>query len=143
MFFLGHEIEIPDQATLLWRPVAGQFVKMSMALEFAWLAGAWLAWTSQNRLLLASILAITGAVLKINSLISATAFRLLGMTWNDSWWAGALLSQTGELGLLACKMATASGMIVTGLYKLAVAATGLALLLSTVWTSALRTILRR
>ncbi len=316
MFFLGLEIEIPDQATLLFRPVVGQFVKMSMALAVAWLVGAWLAWSWQNRLLLTvlltfnstavvseymrrtgdletptgklvlntlllqdvlvapvfaffqwvgrpatqwgtivasiavavalfyllrairnrniwswsgwrlleedhdlqvflavscclgcswlsslaglsapigsfaaglwlgktkgfgwlggvlkpfkvffvslyfvsvglsldlhyvaghcfSILAITGAVLIINSLISAIAFRLLGMKWNDSWWAGALLSQTGELGLLACSMAANSGMIDTGLYKLAVAVTGLTLLFSTVWTSALRAILRR
>ena len=316
MFFLGLEIEIPDHATVLWRPVVGQFVKMSMALMVAWMAGAWLAWSWQNRLLLAvlltfnstavvseymrrtgeldtstgklvlntlllqdvlvapvfaffqwmgrnatkwgtilssvavaivlfyllrairhrniwswsgwrvleedhdlqvflavscclgcswmsslaglsapigsfaaglwlgktkgfgwlegvlkpfkvffvslyfvsvglsldlhyvaghcfAILAVTAAVLITNSLISAIAFRLLGMSWNDSWWAGALLSQTGELGLLACSMAAASGMIDTGLYKLAVAVTGLTLLLSTVWTSALRAMLRR
>jgi hypothetical protein len=44
----------------------------------------------------------------MNSLLSAVAFQLLGMTWNDSWWAGALLPQTGELGLLACSMAAVS-----------------------------------
>jgi len=316
MFFLGLEIEIPDKGNLLWRPVVGQLVKMSMAVAVAWLVGTWLAWGWQNRLLLGvlltfnstavvseymrrtgelrtntgklvlnmlllqdvlvvpifaffqwmgrstaqwgtiigsviiasvlffllrairnrniwswrgwrlleedhelqvfiaascclgcsylsslaglsapigsfaaglwlgrtkgfgwlgsvlkpfkvffvafyfvsvgllldlpyvaghyfSILAITGAVLLMNSLLSAVAFQLLGMTWNDSWWAGALLSQTGELGLLACSMAAASGMIDSGLYKLGVAVTGLALLLSTAWTSALRAILKR
>lgn len=316
MFFLGLEIEIPDKGTLLWRPVAGQLVKMSMAVVVAWVVGAWLGWGWQNRLLLGvlltfnstavvseymrrtgeletntgklvlnmlllqdvlvapvfaffqwmgrstsqwgtivasiviavvlffllrairnrniwswsgwrlleedhdlqiflaasfclgcsclsslaglsapigsfaaglwlgrtkgfgwfgsvlkpfkvffvalyfvsvgllldlqyvtghcfSILAITGAVLLMNSLLSAIAFRLLGMTWDDSWWAGALLSQTGELGLLACSMAVKSGMIDSGLYKLGVAVTGLALLLSTAWASALRSILKR
>lgn len=316
MFFLGLEIEIPDKGNLLWRPVAGQLVKMSMAAAVAWLVGGWLAWGWKNQLLLAvlltfnstavvseymrrtgeletntgklvlnilllqdvlvapifaffqwmgrstaqwgtivasvgiafllfsllrairnrniwswrgwrlleedhelqvflaascclscsylsslaglsapigsfaaglwlgrakgfgwlasvlkpfkvffvalyfvslglllelpyvaghcfSILAITGAVLLMNSLLSAVAFRLLGMTWKDGWWAGALLSQTGELGLLACSMAARSGMIDTGLYKLGVAVTALALLFSTVWASALRTILKR
>lgn len=42
MFFLGLEIEIPDKGTLLWRPVAGQLVKMSMAVVVAWVVGAWL-----------------------------------------------------------------------------------------------------
>ncbi|HVU55387.1 MAG TPA: cation:proton antiporter [Puia sp.] len=316
MFFLGLEIEIPDQGTLLWRPVAGQLVKIMLAVAVAWLAGAWLAWGWQNRLLLAVlltfnstavvseymrrtgelrtdtgklvlnilllqdvlvapvfaffqwmgrstaqwgtiiasaviaivlffllrairnrdiwswrgwrlleadhelqvfvaascclgcsllsslaglsapigsfaaglwlgrargfgwlgtvlkpfkvffvalyfvsvgllldlhyiadhwllILGITGAVLVMNSLLSAIVFRLLGLPWNDSWWAGALLSQTGELGLLACSMAATSGMIDAGLYKLGVAVTGLALFFSTAWTSALRGILRR
>lgn len=316
MFFLGLEIEIPDKGTLLWQPVAGQLVKMSLATVVAWLVGAWLGWGWQNRLLLGvlltfnstavvseymqrtgemetgtgklvlnilllqdvlvapvfaffqwmgrstaqwgtiiastaiafvlflllrairnrniwswsgwrllekdhdlqvflaascclgcswlsslaglsapigsfaaglwlgstkgfgwlgsvlkpfkvffvalyfvslgllldlqyiadhcfSILAITGAVLLMNSLLSAVAFRVLGMKWNDSWWAGALLSQTGELGLLACSMAVESGMIDSGLYKLGLAVTGLALLLSTAWASTLRAMLQR
>jgi len=42
------------------------------------------------------ILAISGAVLLMSSLLSAIAFRLLGMTWSDSLWSGALLSQTGQ-----------------------------------------------
>jgi CPA2 family monovalent cation:H+ antiporter-2 len=89
------------------------------------------------------IFGVTGAVLLMNSLLSSLVFRLLGMPWRDSWRTGALLSQTGELGLLACSMAAASGMIDQGVYKLCAAVTGLALLLSTAWTSVLRRILAK
>jgi len=112
--------------------VALYFVSIGLLVDLHYMASHWL-----------SILVVTGAVLLMNSLLSAIVFRLLGMSWSDSWWAGALLSQTGELGLLACSMAATSGMIETGLYKLAVAVTGLTLLLSTAWTSALRAMLRR
>lgn len=316
MFFLGLEIEIPDNRNMLWRPVGGQLFKLVLAAVFAWITGAWLAWQWQNRLLLAilltfnstavvseymrrsgeletdpgrlvlnilllqdvlaapvftffqwlgrptaqwgtlagsaavavalffllrairnrdvwswngwrflesdhdlqvfggalgclgcawiaslaglsapigsfaaglwlgrakgfgwlgtvlkpfkvffvglyfvsigimidlryicdhwlPILGITGAVLVINSVFSAIVFRALGMSWKESWWAGALLSQTGELGLLACSIAAASGMIDPELYKLFLAVAGLALLVSAAWTSALRSILKQ
>ncbi|WP_431217638.1 cation:proton antiporter [Puia sp. P3] len=110
--------------------VALYFVSVGLLIDLHFIASHWL-----------SILVITSAVLLTNSLLSAVAFRLLGIPWKDSWWAGALLSQTGELGLLACSMAADSGMIDAGMYKLSVAVTGLALFLSTAWTSGLRTIL--
>lgn len=56
MFFLGLEIDIPDKGSLLWRPLAAQAVKVVLAVIFAWLAGAWLAWRWQNRLLVAVLL---------------------------------------------------------------------------------------
>lgn len=111
--------------------VALYFVSVGLMLDTRYISGHW--W---------SILGITGAVLLMNSVLSALVFRLLGMRWRDSWWAGALLSQTGELGLLACSMASASGMVDHELYKLCVAVTGMALLLSAAWTSALRRALR-
>ncbi|HVW60965.1 MAG TPA: cation:proton antiporter, partial [Puia sp.] len=110
--------------------VALYFVSVGLMLDIHYIAGH--SW---------SIIGVTGAVLLMNSLLSALVFRLLGMPWRDSWRAGALLSQTGELGLLACSMAAASGMIDQGVYKLCMAVTGLALLLSTAWTSVLRRVL--
>lgn len=112
--------------------VALYFVSVGLLVDIQYVAGHCF-----------SILAITSVVLLMNSLLFAIAFRLLGMTWNESWWAGALLSQTGELGLLACSMAVKSGMIDSGLYKLGVTVTGLTLLLSTAWASALRAILKQ
>jgi len=112
--------------------VALYFVSIGLIIDLQYIADHWL-----------SLVAITGTVLASNSLLSAIVFRLMGMSWRDSWWAGALLSQTGELGLLACSLAAASGMIDQGIYKLAVGVTSLALLVSTGWASVLRTILVR
>ena len=112
--------------------VALCFVSAGLMIDLRYIADHWL-----------SLAAITGTVLASNSLLSAVVFRGKGMSWRESWWAGALLSQTGELGLLACSLAAASGMIDEGIYKLAVAVTSLALLVSTGWTSVLRTILVR
>ena len=44
-------------------------------------------------------------MLIINSLLSVIVFKLLRFSWQDSMYAGALLSQTGEFGLLACSLA--------------------------------------
>jgi len=112
--------------------VALYFVSLGLMIDLQYIAGHWL-----------TIIIITGTVLASNSLLSAIVFRLMGMSWRESWWAGALLSQTGELGLLACSLAASSGMIDQGLYKLAVAVTGVALMLSAGWASALRKILTR
>lgn len=112
--------------------VALYFVSVGLMLDVQYIGAHW--W---------SIIGVTGAVLIINSFLSAVVFRLLGMGWQESWLAGALLSQTGELGLLACTIAASSGMIDHGLYKLCVAVTGLSLLLSTGWSSVLRRVWRR
>ena len=77
-------------------------------------------------------------VLFINSILSAAVFRLLHYSLADSFYAGALLSQTGELGLLACSIAYKAGIINEGFFKAALAITGLSLLLSTAWISVLR-----
>ncbi|HEY6901663.1 MAG TPA: cation:proton antiporter [Puia sp.] len=112
--------------------VALYFVSVGLMIDLPYIAGHWL-----------SIVAITGTVLASNSLLSAVVFRGMGMPWRESLWAGALLSQTGELGLLACSLAASSGMIDPGMYKMAVAVTSMALLVSTGWTSILRTVLVR
>jgi len=85
--------------------VALYFVSVGLLIDLHYIAANWL-----------SIAGITGAVLLSNSRLSSFVFRLLGMPWKQSWWAGALLSQTGELGLLACSLAAGSGMIDQGIY---------------------------
>jgi CPA2 family monovalent cation:H+ antiporter-2 len=111
--------------------VAFYFVSVGLLLDVGYISRH--GWT---------ILGVTGAILLMNSGLSALVFRLLGMGWRDSLSAGAMLSQTGELGLLACSMAAVSGMIDQDVYKLCVAVTGLALLLSTAWASALTKVFR-
>ncbi len=88
------------------------------------------------------ILAITILFMLINSLLSAIIFRLLGYSWQNSLSAGALLSQTGELGLLACSIAYRTGIINESFFKMTFAVTGLTLLFSTVWMMILRRLIR-
>lgn len=85
-----------------------------------------------------AILMITLLVMLINSLLSAIVFRFLSYSWKNSIYAGALLSQTGELGILACSLAYNMGMINMDVFKTALAVTGLSLLFSTIWMTVLR-----
>jgi CPA2 family monovalent cation:H+ antiporter-2 len=84
------------------------------------------------------VLAVTIGVLLINSLLSALVFRLMGHRWLPAMHAGALLSQTGEFGLIGCSIAYETGIVSVGFYKACVAVTGLALLFSTAWVAILR-----
>ncbi|WP_276875298.1 cation:proton antiporter [Chryseobacterium joostei] len=72
-------------------------------------------------------------VLVSNSLISAIIFRLLKFDWKNSWYGGALLSQTGEFGILALTIAYKANIIQYELYKAGLGITCLTLLFSTVW----------
>jgi CPA2 family monovalent cation:H+ antiporter-2 len=84
------------------------------------------------------ILLITLSILVINSLLSAIVFRVLRHNWSESLYGGALLSQTGELGLLAGAVAFKAHLIDEGFFKTELAVTSVTLLLSTVWMSMLR-----
>ncbi|WP_312769233.1 cation:proton antiporter [Epilithonimonas sp.] len=77
-------------------------------------------------------------VLSSNSVMSALIFRLLKYNWKDSWYGGALLSQTGEFGILALSIAYKTGIIEYTLYKTGLGITCLSLLLSTIWISMLK-----
>jgi CPA2 family monovalent cation:H+ antiporter-2 len=72
-------------------------------------------------------------VLVSNSLMSALIFRLLKYDWKNSWYGGALLSQTGEFGILALTIAYKLDIIPYDLYKSGLGITCLTLLFSTIW----------
>lgn len=81
-------------------------------------------------------------VLISNSVMSAVTFRLLKFNWKESWYGGALLSQTGEFGILALSVAYKSGIIEYSLYKSGLGITCLSLLLSTIWIAILNSLMR-
>ena len=85
-----------------------------------------------------SVILITFLVLLINSLMSAIVFKMLGFAWSQSIYVGALLSQTGEFGILACSLAHQLKIIDDSFFKGAVAIMGLSLLCSTIWMAILR-----
>jgi CPA2 family monovalent cation:H+ antiporter-2 len=84
------------------------------------------------------IAGIALGVMLVNSVLSSLVFRLLGHRWTTSFQMGALLSQTGELGLLACTLAWQAGIIGRDFYDLCSSVTGLILLVSTIWIGILR-----
>lgn len=75
----------------------------------------------------------TLVVLISNSIMSAIFFRLLHFKWRDSFYGGALLSQTGEFGILALSIAYKTNMVEYELYKAGLGITCLSLLFSTLW----------
>jgi len=87
------------------------------------------------------ILIGTFFVLLSNSLISAFVFRLLKFDWKNSWYGGALLSQTGEFGILALSIAYKADIIQYELYKAGLGITCLTLLFSTIWIVVLKKLL--
>jgi monovalent cation:H+ antiporter-2, CPA2 family len=107
--------------------VALFFVSVGLQLDLVYI------WSNRR-----VIVFITIFVLLINSLLSAFVFKLLNYSWRNSIYAGALLSQTGEFGILACSFTYELGIIEVNFYKSALAVTGLSLLLSTVWMTVLR-----
>ena len=89
------------------------------------------------------ILLGTFFVLTCNSIMSAIIFRSLKYNWKESWYGGALLSQTGEFGILALSIAYKTGIIEYSLYKDGLGITCLSILLSTIWISILNNFLKK
>ena len=84
------------------------------------------------------ILIITLCVLLMNGLLSVIVFKLQKFSWQDSMYAGVLLSQTGEFGLLASSLAYQLDIIDDNFFKSALAVIGLSLLCSSIWMTILR-----
>lgn len=89
------------------------------------------------------ILLGTFFVLICNSVMSAIIFRSLKYNWRESWYGGALLSQTGEFGILALSIAYKTGIIEYSLYKEGLGITCLSILFSTIWISILNNVLKK
>jgi len=84
------------------------------------------------------IITLTLGVLFINGLLSVIVFKLMKFSWRDSMYAGTLLSQTGEFGLLACSLAYQLNIINNNFFKSALAVIGLSLLVSSIWMTILK-----
>jgi CPA2 family monovalent cation:H+ antiporter-2 len=89
------------------------------------------------------IIASSVVVLVVNSGLSSVVFRTLSFSWRDSLYCGALLSQTGEFGIVALSLAHTYGIIGPEFFKAGIAITCLTLLLSTLWMSMLKGLIYR
>lgn len=79
------------------------------------------------------LITVTAMIMVIHSFSTALVFRLLRFSRKQSLYAGALLSQTGEFGILICVIAYNTGIIDETLYKTGMTVTALSLLLTTFW----------
>lgn len=89
------------------------------------------------------ILFLTFLILVINSGINALAFRLLGETWKNSVYAGALLSQIGEFSLILCTVAAQLNLVDEFSFQLTLAVISITMLLTSVWIDVIRNFLFR
>lgn len=79
------------------------------------------------------ILALVGVVLLTNMFINALIMRGFKMSWKDSLYAGALLSQIGEFSFVLGQLAYFNSIITDFAYQTIVAVISLTLLLSPIW----------
>jgi CPA2 family monovalent cation:H+ antiporter-2 len=83
-------------------------------------------------LLLLSIALIT------NTLINVIIFRVLGRSWHDSWYGGALLAQIGEFSFVLAAVGLTTGVISDFAHQLAIAVIALTMMVSPGWIAAVR-----
>lgn len=107
------------------------FVSVGMLVDLDFLREHWL-----------KVLILVLAVLLTNTFISAIILRLLGDRWRHSFYAGALLSQIGEFSFLLAAVGLQVKIIVDAGYQLAIAVISISLLLSPMWISLFKSVLR-
>jgi len=81
------------------------------------------------------ILSLVVIILLANNLINTLIMRSFKMSWHDSIYAGALLSQIGEFSFVIGNLAYFNKIITDHGYQLIIAVISLTLLLSPIWIS--------
>ena len=79
------------------------------------------------------ISALLVAVVITNTFINAIIIRLLGDSWPDSFYSGALLSQIGEFSFVLAAVGLQAKLITDYGYQLTVIVIALSLMLSPAW----------
>ncbi|GAB4041645.1 cation:proton antiporter domain-containing protein [Spirosoma jeollabukense] len=103
------------------------FVAIGLQIDLNFLAGNW-----------PLISGLVVLVLLINSLLGALAFRVVGSSWRDSVYAGALLSQLGEFSIVLGLSARQLGLINDFIYQLTLSVVALTMLVTTLWIAIIR-----
>ena len=112
--------------------VALFFVSIGMLVDIKFIQLHWL-----------QISALVIAVIVTNTFLNAIIIRLLGDSWPDSLYSGALLSQIGEFSFVLAAVGVKSKLITSYGYQITVAVIALSLMLSPAWISISRRILYR
>lgn len=94
---------------------------------------------AENAALVAGLVAV---VLVTNTFINAAILHLLGTGWQRALYAGALLSQIGELSFVLVAAGEHGGIITPYAYQLAIAVISASLLVSPLWIVPFRRVSR-
>jgi monovalent cation:H+ antiporter-2, CPA2 family len=89
------------------------------------------------------ILIMVVVILLINSVINALVFRLLKVSWRNSIYAGAMLSQIGEFSLVLCLVARQQQLVDGYWYQLTLAVISVTMLFTALWISIIRAFIFR
>lgn len=112
--------------------VALFFVSIGMLVDLNFFTAHW-----------QQILLLLVAVVLTNTFINAAILRLLGDSWKDSFYAGALLSQIGEFSFVLAAIGIQGNIISHYGYQLTIATIALSLLVSPAWIGLSKRLLRR
>ena len=107
--------------------VALFFVSVGMLVDIDFVLHHW------GKVLSLALIALT-----VNMAINATVFKILGETWGDSLYTGAILAQIGEFSFVLAAVGASSMIISKENYQLAVAVIVVSLLLSPLLISRMR-----
>jgi CPA2 family monovalent cation:H+ antiporter-2 len=87
---------------------------------------------------LSRIFVLLGFLLFFQNLVSAVCFRLLKYSWRSSIYAGALLSNVGELSLVIALLAFQMKLIDAGVLNLVISVAILSIVFTTLWTGIIK-----
>lgn len=95
-------------------------VGMLIRLEFLWAHGG-------------MILVLVAAAVVTNTVVNMLILRVLGRTWRNSFYGGAILSQIGEFSFVLAAVGEQTGLIGEFGYQLTIAVIALTMLFSPAW----------
>jgi len=110
--------------------VALFFVSIGMLVDLTFIKEHWF-----------QIAALVIAVILTNTFINAVIIRLLGDSWPDSLYSGALLSQIGEFSFVLAAVGMQANLINNYGYQLTVTVIALSLMVSPAWIAMSRRLL--
>jgi CPA2 family monovalent cation:H+ antiporter-2 len=85
------------------------------------------------------IITCVGFLVIFQNLFSAISFKILRYDWKNSVYAGALLSNIGELSLVIALLAHEMNLIDNNILKLVVSVSILSILFTAIWTACIKT----
>lgn len=107
--------------------VALFFVSMGMLIDLEFVREHW--W---------KVCMLVVVVLVVNTAINALTLRMLRVSWGESLYAGALLSQIGEFSFVLAAVGKQSGIIENYAYQMTIAIIAVGLLVSPAWIALCR-----
>jgi len=102
--------------------VAVFFVSIGMLVNIEFIVPHWIA-----------VLVMTFVVLVLNTFINGTIFKILGESWRDSMYTGAVLAQVGEFSFVLAAVGLSTSILTESDYQITVAVIVCSLLASPFW----------